>query len=900
MVLCVTTFQVALAQIKAKVINEQGEELPSATIALLDPVDSTVVAFTLSNESGNFEFKHLSKEDYLLQINLFNYQTWYRSVKVSDQEIDLGLIVLKTLQELGEVQIKAEPIPLTFNGDTLTYNAASFKTNPDASTEDLLKKLPGIQVDQAGNIKAQGENVQKIMVDGKEVFSNDPKVISKNLPADAVKKVQVFEEKSAEEELGQFKDSNKDKTINIVLKDDKKNLWFGTLSAGYGTNNRFQGVAKAFHFGTEKQLAILSNFNNINQFGFSFQDYIDYNGGLQSMSNGNVSIQLDENDFPIDFGKPIYGNITSGVSGLNFSKSREKGKVFNLTYLGTGQQKQLLESSYLENYTGSSTFLKHQIQDELNKAQSHKLNWSYKNKQEGKSQFSVGGAFSYNRGNNHQEYESTDSLRTFDTVQRTNGFEQDYRNYNQKGKAKIDLNYTRKISDKKPFELYRLNLENQFDLQDEQLLWNNLSSFYWNNSTFEDRQQRNNTRYHYVSSAEMSLLGRINEKNLLELSARPRFEGFDLNRVQYQQLGLETRIDSLSPHFLHQYSNVVTGLSYRRNGEKFHLDVDALVEIGRLSTGMRNGEATQQRTFFYAVPRFMIEYNIRKGHNLRLMGGSSVQQASTEQLLPTLSNINRLQYVYGNQNLLPEYRHNLGLHWMLFDEFSFISLFSNFEAVFTQDKITFSREILPDFSQKLTYVNVSSDYVLRAHFEFSAPVRKLKLNTHLELDQAWNRGLSPVNGIENQLENYTQHYLFSLDNRKKNKVDLSLGVDLSITKSYFSLQSELNSTYTETALFSSFTWHIGKKWHYELSSRINQYHSTVNDFDQLVPLLKTKISCSMLKNNRGTIAVDVFDILNQNKGIQQLASMNSLQQSRSNMLGRYVLVSFSYKLNKAK
>jgi hypothetical protein len=191
-----------------------------------------------------------------------------------------------------------------------------------------------VEVDRNGNIKAQGEEVKKVMVDGKEFFGDDPKVATKNLPADAVEKVQVYDTKSNRAEATGIDDGQRDKTINLQLKDDRKTAWFGALEAGAGTEGHYQSSAKAYRFTPEKQFAALGMLNNITKFGFSFSDYLNFTGGM----HGGDGLRLTD-DLPIDFGQQPNGLITSGAMGLNYSIEKRKDNRFYTSYLANGINK---------------------------------------------------------------------------------------------------------------------------------------------------------------------------------------------------------------------------------------------------------------------------------------------------------------------------------------------------------------------------------------------------------------------------------------------------------------------------------------------------------------------------------------------------------------------------------
>ena len=261
-------------------VDSAKAPLVGATVVLLNETDSVLHSFTLSNDAGFFELKKLPEATYILQVTFVGYGDFSKKIELLDQPIDMGLITLSPESKLlDEVLVKAEHIPIRIKNDTIEYNSAAYKTQPHAVVEDLLKKLPGVEVGRDGTIRAQGERVDQVLVDGKEFFGNDPKIATKNLPADAVDKVQVFDKKSEMAEFTGIEDGRESKTINLALKEDKKNGYFGKAEMGYGSEDRFEGKANINRFGQQSQLSAIAMANNTNQEGFSIEDYINFMGG---------------------------------------------------------------------------------------------------------------------------------------------------------------------------------------------------------------------------------------------------------------------------------------------------------------------------------------------------------------------------------------------------------------------------------------------------------------------------------------------------------------------------------------------------------------------------------------------------------------------------------------------
>ena len=230
-----------------------------ATVVLLEPVDSSMVAFAISDADGLFTVDQVDSGSYVLQISFVSYGTKTTPVEIgAERKNHLGSFSLTpTTEILQEITVKAEHIPMGVIGDTISYNAAAFKTKPGATVEDLLKKLPGVEVQRDGSIKAMGEDVNNVLVDGKEFFGDDPQIATKNLDAEAVEKVQVFDKKSDIAEFTGIDDGEEEKTINLKLKEDYKNGGFGTVGLAGGTESTYDGKLNYNRFSPQMQVAVI-------------------------------------------------------------------------------------------------------------------------------------------------------------------------------------------------------------------------------------------------------------------------------------------------------------------------------------------------------------------------------------------------------------------------------------------------------------------------------------------------------------------------------------------------------------------------------------------------------------------------------------------------------------------
>ncbi len=269
--ICFLMLSYAQHSLSGKVTDEKNNPLSSATVALMHPTDSTLLSFGITDAEGNYQIQNIKTGDYLMQFSYVGMETAYDEITVPNKDGEyLGNKILNP-SYMDEVVVEAELIPIKFKSDTLEFDTKAFQTRPGASVEELLEKLPGVEVDESGNIKAKGEDVVKVLVDGKEFFDKDPKVATKNLPAEALDKVQVFDRKTDEAAFTGIDDGVRERTINLLLDEDHKKGYFGNITAGIGTDERFTAEGRLYRFSKKTQTAILGLYNNINEFGFTYK-----------------------------------------------------------------------------------------------------------------------------------------------------------------------------------------------------------------------------------------------------------------------------------------------------------------------------------------------------------------------------------------------------------------------------------------------------------------------------------------------------------------------------------------------------------------------------------------------------------------------------------------------------
>ena len=413
LIMLVFIMQASYSQsIKGIVLDEDKLPLEFVSVALLQPQDSLLVKYTSTNSDGKFEMSGFKEGKYLVQIYLMTYQADQRIVFIDNTELDLGIVSLKReVNQLNEVTINAI-VPIKIKQDTVAFNAKAFKVKQDDNVEDLIKKLPGVQIDTDGTVNAQGEDVQKILVDGKEFFSNDMSIALKNLNADAIKSVQIIDEESDETRTTGVKDGEKTKIINLVLKEGKKSGYFGKAGAGIGTHDRYT---------KNSQLALFGKLNNINNTGATVFRRDGSIGGSNS------------------------GFLTTGTAGANYNYEFKKDLNFNIDYYYGYSNREEDESSNRTEFTEDLFFTSKRDNTNENISNNHNINFSLRDRTKEGEYMEFRGKFK----NDVRESDTNNSTVYFDeNNNEETTSERITRSDDDRNNGSLNFNLSKKLNDK--------------------------------------------------------------------------------------------------------------------------------------------------------------------------------------------------------------------------------------------------------------------------------------------------------------------------------------------------------------------------------------------------------------------------------------------------------------------
>lgn len=886
--------------------------LAYATVSIVDSKDSTLVTFIRADSTGKFNFKTLEKGKYLISASYVGYVPVWKPIEVTAGNVlDLGQLILTDVLKSNDVTVTARRAPVTINNDTVEFNTENFKTQPNAVVEDLLKRLPGVTVDTDGTVRVNGQKINRVLVNGKEFFTGDPKIATKNLDADAVDKVQVFDKKSDRAEFTGIDDGNSEKAINLKLKKDRNKSTFGRVAGGAGGDDgRYDAQTNINKFNGDQQLSLLGMANNVNKQGFSLNDIMNFTGDLaRGMRNtgGGISISINnggggDNGLPVTgLGQNQQGVATTYAGGVNYNDLWNKKSNVNTSGMFSDIDLATNRTTNRQNLLPGNSFDYLSNSNSARRIQQQRWNGAFDHKFDSLISLKVTPVVSAQQ-NNSRTYSSYSSTNT--SGQKINdGFSDSRTNsealnlsatalYRQRLKKKgrtISGNFTLNYNDSKQTgDLYTRN------------------TFYaagvpLRDSITNQKNSRNAITRNF--GATITYTEPIGAKSLLEITSFYNTNSGQSDRKTYDYNSGSGKYDQyntvLSNDFTSSYNYGGGTLNFRSNMKQFSLTVGSSFQSAILkSTNNTNGNVIEQH-FSDFLPSANIQYKLGSMKTLSLGLNTSTTQPSTAQLQPIADVSDPLNTYTGNPNLKRSYVQSLNLSFFSTNIYTQRNLFAFISATKTNNAIVNSDVIQPNGARVSMPVNADGQYFVFGSVNAGFPIKKLKSRVDFGINTNYTRNIAFLNGARNNIANLGVGPSLNYSFNKDGLMDINASARLNISKATYSLQPRLNTNYLQQ------TYNIEMNNYLPLGIIMNNsFNYTINSgradgFNTKIPYWNASLAKSFLKNKRGELKLSVYDLLNKNVGVNRSANQNYIEDTRYNVLQRYFLLSFTFRLNKA-
>ena len=926
-------FATALAQKPAGIIKgvlmdtAARQPLAGATVSVVFAKDSAMVNYAMSDKTGLFEIKDLANDTYHVHISFQGFEPYEKTVSITGdrQSVDLGKIILKKNDRTLDTFTVTSSVPIQIKGDTTQFNASAFKTVPNANAEDLLKKLPGVEVDVDGNVKAQGEEVTKIYVDGKEFFGKDPKMATKNITAEMIQSVQVYDDMSDQAKFTRIDDGSRTKTINIVLKKDRRKGYFGRAIAGVGTDERYQTNLTANRFNETRRISLVASSNNINKQGFGSNDIVGRMGGFSGGGGRNAGGNRNAR------GGAGAGLTTSSSIGMNYID--KIGKKIDITgsynYSATRNRRE--QNSYREStFFNDSSATENSNSVSVNTNSNHQFNL--------RMEFYIDSMnsilYTPNVSFQHSESSSRDSSSTMAIIPSLKYLSNSNNSFYESERNGVSINnellYRRKF--KKIGRTFTLGYSNSTERSDGS--GTNISPIIFYNpdgsiSTVIDQNfesaQKTKSNSNVITSSFTEMFGK---NKILELNYAYTNRHSTSDKDAYDYNASSKEFDIINRQQTNYFENDFIAHRYGGNFRfmmpKYSFQLGTSVQTSQIDnksirgiyqTNGKDSVINTKQRYTNLFPTANFTYNFTKKTNLSIHYRGRTAQPSVNQLqdVPDLTNLLRINI--GNPGLKQEFGHNIDISFKTLNPVTFKYLNIAINGSQTSNRIVNSTDSLTSATLKslglpdsllrpgvqiIRPVNLNGTYNLSSNITLGIPFKKMKgSSVNFTNVVNYNHSLSMLYKQLNVTNTFTISQSAGVNLDVKNKFNFSLRARVSYSQARYSISQGRNNTDYFTQSYSTdINYYITKSLIISTDFDYIRYTGQSAGFNRNIPLWNANIAKQLFKKKNGELKFSVNDLLNQNQSITRSQGENYYYDSRTVVLKRYFLLTFTYNLNR--
>ena len=877
--------------------------LNSATVSLVYAKDSSLVSFSRTNEAGVFNFKNVAPGSYLISVSYVGYiPKWVPVLTGTEKTVEMGLIYMNDVNTMSTVTVNARRPPVVINGDSVEFNSENFKTAPNAVVEDLLKKMPGMEVDKAGGITVNGKKVTKVFVNGKEFFTGDPMMATKNLPADAVDKIQVYDRKSDQAMFTGIDDGSEETAINLKLKKDRNKSTFGKLNAGAGTPSVFDAQGNVNVINNEEQFSAIGGANNTNRQNFSGRNIVNFSGGGGGRpgAGGGVSVNFSGGSGETDANAQGIAE-TYSIGGNYSNLLNDKKTEFNANLSISDVERNNNSFSKTQNLTPGNAFNRISNSNSIAGNKQQNFGSTIDHKVSDNFSFRFTPSLGLQQTTNYSE-DSTQTYLTNGNLLNSNATIASSASdaVNAASTLLLRKKFAKKgrtISSTITQSFNRSNSTgNQFT---EQLSY--LNNKLTNDSILDQQNTRKGENSSY--SANLIYMEPLGKKSLLEFNTYLSKSIGSSSRRIFDRNNATDRYDLLNTRLTNEFNSEYTysggGMSYRANQKKYNFSTGVSLQRAVLDGENISAKTKLSQSFQDILPNATFRYNFSQTKNLNLDYRTSTNQPSITQLQPVLdqSNINRQSI--GNPDLKRSYVHNLNIRFFSSKILAGKSFFSTLNASTTNNSIVNYDSVLPNRTILTRPVNVNGAYRINGSMNYGFGIKKLKSRLSFGLNAGLNNNISYANGVLNTIVTKSTGPSMTYSYIVDDVIDINLTARYSFSNTNNAVNPTLNTNFLTKVFGADMTNYL------PLNIVLNQsFNYAINTgraegFNTAIPIWNASFSKFFLKNKRAEIKMSAFDLLNKNIGISRNVSQNQIVDRSYNVISQYFMLSFTYSLQKS-
>ncbi len=882
--------------------SSENKMLKNAVISLLKPTDSILVKYTRSADNGTFLLEKIKPGKYIIEVSYPGYATFSDIVESKDGDVtNLNFInIIPKAKLLEEIVIQQKVAAIRIKGDTTEFKADSFKVGPNANVQELLKKLPGLQVNSKGEITAQGQKVEKVLVDGEEFFSDDPAVVTQNLRADIVDKVQVFDKKSEQAEFTGVDDGEKKKTINLELKEDKKKGYFGKVEAGSDFDKYRSGKVMINSFKKKQKIAAYITHNNTSFEGLNWNERRNYgsdeNMNIEVSDDGGMMIWSRGDEFSWGRGIPL-----STTAGLGYANKWNKDKNnFSGNYQFNDQSVHGRNTTFTKTILPVGSYSNSSIENFNTTGRRNKLNGIYEWKIDSNNTIkfkAVGSITNRSRFNSYTGFSENEGSKPINNISRTITSDNE------------NKDFTSEFSWKKRFKKqgrtfsYTGNWSN--NSADGTGFLNSTTNYFDSNEQISktqetDQKKTNNTR-NTVFQNKLVFTESLTKKLFLELSYNNSFNNnnSDNNTLEkpLSSSAYTSKVDSLSNHFVYNATDHTGGLSFRYTQKKYTFSIGTLIGHTNYRLQELNKGYDRSRSFTRLLPRANFKFTPKKQKSITLSYNGSTQNPSLQDINPIIDNIDPLNITIGNTNLKQAFRHNFSVQVTDFKIIKSKNFYFSGNYGFTNNAITNASKI--DSGKTVTQkINVNGNYDGNFWAMYGFEIAP-SVNFNINASGNTSRYINYVNTVKNVNDFYRIGMGIGMGMWSDKWINFNFNLEPTLNYSKSSINPNTTKYWTLNCYPYASIKLKKKKLYFDLEGDINIYQKNETfKTQQNLAVINTSIRKTFTKNDAFEVKLSVNDLFNQNTSVQRNISSNFISENTFQNIKRYWLLTFIWNFTK--
>lgn len=906
----------------SNIVDEDDSAAVGAAVSVLKISDSSLVKAGSANINGFLKMQDIPAGSYILKIEYIGYKDDYRKIDLN-QDLRIGKIKLKPdFETLGEVVITTSAVTATQNGDTTGYNANAFKTNKDATAEDLVTKMPGVTIVD-GKVQAQGEDVKQVLVDGKPYFGDDPNAVLKNLPAEVIDKVQLFDKKSDQATFTGIDDGNTSKTINIITKGQFRNGVFGKVYGGYGYDDKYKGGAVVNRFKGKQRFTVMAMTNNVNEQNFSSEDLLgvmssgssNNRGGGSSGGSGRGGSGRSGSGGPSNSADNFLVGAKNGINitnalGLNYSDQWGKNTSLNASCFFNWTNNNAATTLLRQYLSGGNSGLAY---SENNVAKSdnynNRINIRFDHKIDSLNSILLQPKFSLQINNGLSSISGVNT-RTVTLSTINNNYNSNLTGYS------IAFPMLYRHSFLKRGRTFSIDLNPTYNPSTGTSSLTSYNVYYDTLTTADTVDQRSHlNKYAFNSTSNLSYTEPLSKEGFLSLNYIFTYNISESTKSTFNRNNPANDynlVDSLvSNVFNSTYMAHAGGASYRYQKEKYNFSLGVTAQQAELYKQQQFPYSSSATKVFNSIlPSAQYQYKFSKQNNLRANYRTNNQAPSIDQLQNVLNNSNSLQLSIGNPGLRQSFQNNLFVRYSGVNTTKGTNMFVLLSGTYTDDYIGNSTIIankdtlvygdifLAKGSQISRQENLNGYHSARFFFNYGFPAKFIRSNINFNTGINYSNVPALINNKVNYSKTTSPSFGLVISSNFSEKIDFTISSNASYNTVSNSLQTSLNSSYFNQVSKAAVNLSLFKKLVLRGEYTNTLYTGLSASYNQNINLLNGAVALKFLKDNRGELRLYVFDILNQNKAIQRNITETYIEDTRSNILQRYYMLTFTYNIKK--